>query len=353
MKDKTDTIKRAVQGQWLGVYSVLALELSSAIDKLGRHVPCPVHGGSDGFRLFKDAASTGGGVCNTCGPAPDGFALLMWLKGWTFPESLNAVASVLGVETVRPDHVIVASRLPVKKAARRQHNKLKALLCKLWRESLPWSHKDAEPLRRYLIRRGLEDSLPSWTNLRFHPDMQCRDEAGEFIGHFPAMLALLEKAGQPVTLHRTFLTEDGDKAPVAACRMMMPIPADRHPCGAAIRFGQPGRILSVTEGIETALAVNEATGMVTWPLVNTALMGSFEIPDGVEKLIIWADNDKSGAGLNAAEKLAGRAKVLGVEAVIRLPKGPIPDGAKSIDWLDVLNRDGVNGFADDAHGEAA
>ncbi len=104
-------------------------------------------------------------------------------------------------------------------------------------------------------------------------------------------------------------------------------------------------MLAVTEGIETALAVLEATGMVTWSLISAAMMSQFLIPSGVEKLIIWSDLDRSFAGAFAAQKLAERAKDQGVDAVIREPKGPLPVDVKSIDWLDVLNQQGPNAFA--------
>ena len=36
--------------------------MASALSRLGRHVPCPAHGGKDGFRLFRDTDETGGGI---------------------------------------------------------------------------------------------------------------------------------------------------------------------------------------------------------------------------------------------------------------------------------------------------
>ena len=60
----------------------LAPPLKAALDRKGKHVPCPVHGGRDGFRIFPDVAETGGGICNTCGSFANGFALLMWINGW-------------------------------------------------------------------------------------------------------------------------------------------------------------------------------------------------------------------------------------------------------------------------------
>ena len=90
-------VRQQAAGRWLDLLGALAPALEPALSRVGRHVPCPVHGGTDGFRLFRDADLTGGGVCNTCGTFPDGFALLMWVNRWTFPEALWAVAQALGL----------------------------------------------------------------------------------------------------------------------------------------------------------------------------------------------------------------------------------------------------------------
>ncbi|NJQ95970.1 hypothetical protein HCX21_20465 [Escherichia coli] len=81
---KADTVREAANGNWLFILAALAPHLEPALRKPGRHVSCPIHGGKDGFRLFKDAHLTGGGVCNTCGANHDGFELLMWLNNWDF-----------------------------------------------------------------------------------------------------------------------------------------------------------------------------------------------------------------------------------------------------------------------------
>ncbi|MGB5675668.1 MAG: primase-helicase zinc-binding domain-containing protein, partial [Gemmatimonadota bacterium] len=65
--------------RWIEILGAVAPALEPALSHPGRHVPCPVHGGKDGFRLFRDVDRTGGGVCNTCGSFHDGFALLMWV----------------------------------------------------------------------------------------------------------------------------------------------------------------------------------------------------------------------------------------------------------------------------------
>ena len=59
-------VRQRAAGRWLDLLGALAPALENALHRVGRHVPCPVHGGTDGFRLFRDADLTGGGVCNTC-----------------------------------------------------------------------------------------------------------------------------------------------------------------------------------------------------------------------------------------------------------------------------------------------
>jgi phage/plasmid primase-like uncharacterized protein len=346
---ESDVVRNAARGAWLSVLDSLAPELERAIENPGRrHIGCPVHGGNDGFRLFRDADISGGGICNSCGAKPDGFSLLMWLRGWSFPEALSAVANELGISTDSNHKKPVVKRKPVafdNSKSSVDDEKLKVILRTVWQESKPISHPDAEPVRIYLQSRGLDSFIPDWPSVRFHPKMQYRDEDGKLIGHFSAMLALVEKGNEAITIHRTFLTRDGRKALVDSPKKMMPVPTDKLVVGSAIRLGTPGRVLNVTEGFETALAVLEATGMVTWALISATMMSQFLIPSGVEKLFIWSDLDRSFAGSFAAQKLAERAKAQGVEAVIREPKGPLPADVKSIDWLDVLNQQGPNAFA--------
>ncbi|WP_051961791.1 toprim domain-containing protein [Methylobacter sp. BBA5.1] len=344
---ESDVVRNAARGSWLSVLDDLAPEIDKAIEKPGqRHIACPVHGGKDGFRLFRDANLSGGGCCNTCGPKPDGFSLLMWLRGWTFPEALSAIAGVLGLssDSHQPQRIVHRKAHFDQCKSSINDDKIRALLRTVWQESKSIHHPDAEPVRLYLQSRGLDGWLPNWPSLRFHPKMQYRNEDNQVISYFPAMLALVEKDNRAITIHRSFLTGDGRKAPVESPKKLMPVPADHLIVGSGIRLGNPGRVLSVTEGIETALSVIEATGMVTWPLISSTLMSHFIIPQGVEKLIIWSDLDRTHAGTFAAQKLAERAKTQGIQVEIREPSGPLPIDAKSIDWLDVLNQSGPNAF---------
>ncbi|TDX23725.1 primase-helicase-like zinc-binding protein [Modicisalibacter xianhensis] len=93
-----DEVRQAAIGRWPLIVGALAPHLEPALRKIGKHVSCPIHGGKDGFRLFKkDFNQKGGGVCNTCGPKHDGFELLMWANNWSFWETKERIGELLGL----------------------------------------------------------------------------------------------------------------------------------------------------------------------------------------------------------------------------------------------------------------
>ena len=63
-------------------------------------------GGKDGFRLFPDFKETGSGICNSCGPRSDGFAMLQWVNGWNFPEVVKQVGRFLCMEEANQPEII-------------------------------------------------------------------------------------------------------------------------------------------------------------------------------------------------------------------------------------------------------
>ncbi|MFW5723805.1 MAG: DUF7146 domain-containing protein [Halochromatium sp.] len=332
---------------WLFVLSALAGDrLGPALQRPGRHGPCPVHGGrhGDGFRLFADVDATGGGICATCGAFPDGLALLQWLFGWSFPEALREVAAVLGCVS---DAVLTrASRtMPRHRPARigstnARLQRARSQLHRVWSEALSPAHSEAEPLRRYLAWRGLERVALDARVVRLHLALAYWhwDAEGRrhCLGRFPTLLARVCAAdGRALTLLRTYLRADGQGKAVVSCpRKLMPAAASGALAGGAIRLAAAGPVLGVAEGLETALAATALSGLPVWSCMSATLLERFQPPAGVEQLIVWADRDRSGAGLHAAEGL--RARLSGrLEVRLALPTGPIPDGTKSLDWADV------------------
>jgi putative DNA primase/helicase len=339
-------VKAAAHGRWGGILSVLAPQLQPALDRVGHHVSCPVHGGKDGYRVFNDVDDSGGGVCNTCGVHPDGFATLMWVSGMDFKEALKSVAEYLRVGIIaRPFGGRTISRQTRKGD---DDEKARQALNRVWNESMALSHPDAEPARLYLARRGISIRQPE--TLRLHSSLAYFEDRKE-IGTFPAMLAMVQgHGGNAITIHRTYLTADGYKAPVESPKKLMRYPSQRKLSGGVIRLVEAGAVLAVAEGLETALAVMEGTKMPVWCAVNAYLLENFYPPPGVSQILVFADKDRPSAqhprghGQESARRLVQRLWERGIKASAIVPAGEIPAGQRSLDWLDILNRDGKAGF---------
>lgn len=346
---ESEDVRAAVQRVgWIAVLQTLAPDLATGLDRPGQHIPCPVHQDSvDGFRFFRDVDISGGGVCNTCGAKPDGFALLQWLFGWTFPTALAEVGRVVGLgdgrRIVAPPRRVI-TRKPI--ALRESADKAKTRLNAVWREAKPVRSSEAAVALRYCELRGIDAELLDPRRFRFSPALPYWEvsKTGDhpvLLGKFPALLALVtDAADRPITIHRTYLAMDGHgKAPVEKAKKLMP-----HVAGAngfrnvAVRLFEPTDRLGVTEGIETGFAVHSLFNEPVWACLSDTLMESFRPPEGVKVLTIWADNDRKRAGQDAAQKLAESLDgVCRVE--IRLPVGVIPPGAKGIDWADVWDEE--------------
>lgn len=342
-----EEVLRMARGHWEGTLAALAPQLQPALDRIGRHVPCPVHGGKDGFRVFKDVGETGGSVCNTCGFNADGIATLMWANGWRYSTALRAVADHLRVGAHSAQPVRKTSKPVV--STNGDDDRLRLSLNRVWSESVPMSDRDAEPARLYLARRGI--SIPPPEALRFHPALAYYD-GEKRIGEFPAILGLVAGVrGEAVTIHRIYLTADGHKAPVASPKKLMAYPKDRKIVGGAIRLDDTkSPLLLVAEGLETSLAVMEGTGLSVWCAINAVMLASFVPPDWVKRVLVFADKDRpteqhpKGHGQEAAKDLVQRLWAMGIQASAIVPGGEILQGEKSLDWLDVLRRDGKAGF---------
>ena len=73
-----------------------------------------------------------------------------------------------------------------------------------------------------------------------------------------------------------------------------------HAANVAVRMFPATDTLGISEGIESALSAYQLFGFPVWSVLNTSIMKEFKAPSGVSTLIIYADNDKNGAGLAAA-----------------------------------------------------
>jgi putative DNA primase/helicase len=351
--EKQDVLD-AAEGRWDDIFQSLAAELLPFQKRPGWHGPCPVHGGEDGFRVFKKTADThSGGMCQTCGVKADGIALLMWVNKWTFSEALAEVGARLRIKDPYGRYADGDREpLPPKPAVQAKVHKgpsdawIRESLRKIWKGTVPLTDPAAEPARLYLRSRAILcwDRAGMERSVRFHPALTYKDEKGKLQQHPAIVTLVISPAGDGITVNRLYLTPKGEKAPLRDCKMMFPIPSDRTLPGAAVITSRASEVIDVAEGLETSLAIETALGLPVWPMVNTYLMEQFVPPAGTTAVRIWADKDRSGGGRKAAEALKVRLWEMGIRAQIKMPPMEIPDGKKSVDWNDVLIALGPLGF---------
>ncbi|HAY10427.1 MAG TPA: hypothetical protein DCY18_10915 [Thauera sp.] len=300
-------VREVAQGRWRSILTVLGID-ERALS--GKHGPCPMCGGKDRFR-FDDREGRGTYFCSGCG-AGDGVQLAMGITGLSFRDVAREVERIAG--TVRP----TAAR-----PERSDDDKLAALR-RAFMASKPIERDDEAC--RYLAGRGLRlYDLPE--SVRLHPSMAYWD-GGAVLGKFATMLATVtDAAGRAVSLHRTYL-QDARKAPVPEPKKLM---EGLALAGAAIRLTPVSGTMGIAEGIETALAAAELFEVPVWSCISTAGIESFEPPEGVRHVIVFADNDRNFAGQAAAYRAAHRLALKGYEVEVCIP----PTVG---DWLDELNR---------------
>lgn len=304
-----------------------------------QHGPCPCCGGKDRFR-FDNKGGMGTFFCSFCG-AGDGMKLLMLYRNCDFAEGAKFVRDKLGNLPVEAVHRTPRQQIS---STQRDEEHIRASLEKVsfaCHRVLP-----GDAVWRYLKGyRGLD--LPEIPKaIKLHPNLGYYEEGGDGkmtkVGEFPAMIATVRAPdGRAVSLHRTYLARQGEgKAPVECPKKLM---TGFGLTGGAIRLFPAGKVLAVAEGIETALAVNCLTGYPVWATVSSTMMQSLVVPEYVEHLLIFADNDvpdQKGrrAGQEAAELLKSRMEKEGRKVGIVLPRNPGTDFADV--WLERRNMNG-------------
>lgn len=302
-------LKDAAYGRWRGIlYSLGFPERSLS----GKHGPCPIcDGGKDRFRF--DDQGRGTWICSHCG-AGDGISLVMQTRGIDFKSAAALIEPLLGNAPITPVKTVASDD-----DMRRWRNDA-------WRAAGPVCAHD--PVGLFLQRRTGLVTFPRC--LRFHPDLEHRDDDGRCSRH-PAMLALVTGPdGRACNLHRTYLTQDGEKAAVGKPRMMMPGTVME---GSAVRLVDIGSVheMGIAEGIETALASTVLTGMPCWAAVDAGKLSKWRPPAGVKRVVIFSDNDGNFAGQHAAYQLANRLSIKDkLKVDVRVPE------AVGADWNDVL-----------------
>ena len=315
--------KARAEGAWLDILVAHGVD-ASLLTRSNR--PCPACGGEDRFS-FHPEDPDGFWFCRKCGHG-DGFDLLGRVTGASFWEVLCMVRRHLGLPEVEPGR---RPRSP--RSARSSDSAVESRPNWLadWEAARPLSElPDDDPVVLYLQRRGLD--VPRGTRaLRSHPSLEYWSFDGEapvMLGRHPAMLSLLtDDEGRPESLHRTYLTPDGAKADVPCVKKLVRSRLE----GGLIRISEPGDVLGVAEGVETALAASGIFGVPVWSAVSVGGFSRFKVPEGVRKVMVFGDNDAGYAGQAGAYNLAMRLKRddPGLEVEVCIPS------VEGYDWADV------------------
>ena len=283
-----------LEGKWPEILASLGIDSCYLKNK---HGPCPICGGKDRFRF--DDKGKGLFFCNQCGSG-DGIKLLQLYYGWDFKYALQDIQDAIGEPHInRP--IRSHNMLSTKDLCTSDRSKM---ILKLWEESHPIIPSD--PAGQYLVSRGIMlDPCPE--AIRIHPQLPYYDD-GQLIGYYPAMMAKVSNlSGEIVTIHRTYLTSSGQKAPVSSPKKLMSAIRPGASIGSAIRLLDPiNGQLAIAEGIESALSFHILSELPAWATLSALGMKSIQLPDSVTEVIIAVDLDASHTGQKAALNLSAR-----------------------------------------------
>jgi hypothetical protein len=276
--------------------------------------PCPHCGGIDRFAVNAGKQNWNCRSCKTeTGAKGDVIGLVMFLDGCDFCEAVERLAGGAIRNGSTTSRVLSAPKEKQKTDAdyqQRQREKARWL----WLQSQPIKGTPAE---RYLREdRGISlSTLPA--TLRYLPPLKPE--------HHPAMIAPYGFADEPEpgvlgmprkihALHLTLLKPDGSgKAEVEKPKMTI-----ASPLGRPIVIAPANDLLggAISEGIEDALTVHQATGLGAWAAGSSSFMPALaDVTRGYfETVTIFAHND---GGKRDALKLADLLFERGVEVFVQ------------------------------------
>lgn len=295
------SIHDRARGRWMEIWTQLFGIDAEVLD--GKHHACPGCGGEDRFRINLRKLEHGVWFCS--GEAKGGIDLCMHVSGQPFRDVVNRIEELVG-----------KSDRPMKRE-RSVADEVMAL---------------SRPLRRskYLESRGITE-IPSGLfgiqSLNYYED-------GREAGAYPAIIAPLRRDGKLVTVQATYLSR-GEKASVKVPKKTLP-GSYQTINGATVQLGSwfEGEVLGFAEGVETAASASILFKHPVWATLSTSGMSSATWPKGLEKAVVYADNDANYAGHAAAWALAHRLAKDGVEVEVKVPPKP------GTDWNDVLMGEG-------------
>ena len=212
--------------------------------------------------------------CFGCGADGDAIRWMQASAKMPFRDAVNALSSDAGPRTSRPISQKTAE------FDRHQAEKVREARA-IWAQARSINGTRAAD---YLKARGIvEVDNPS---LRYFSAFQYAP--GVFL---PAMAAaLLSPEREIVAVQITWLSPvKPEKAAVATCRKTYGAMGD-----GAVRLGRAGTCMGLAEGVETGLSAMQISGKPVWCCLGAPRMHRVFVPDSVDELILFGDNDEPG-----------------------------------------------------------
>lgn len=271
-------------------------------------------------------------------PAPGHSKADRGVKAWSGPDgqirlhsfhgdSWQGLRAAFGLDAGPREHKAPAKpkALPDPKAEAGRASKL-ALAQRIWDTAR--SLIDGDPVTTYL--RGRRIGPPYRSALRYHPSAPIMEGGGQH----PAMIALISHAnGNCTGIHLTYLATGGagKAAGLRSGKKML-----GSVTGAACWPNMICERMAIAEGIESAIAVERLHRLPCIAALAAGNLHRVALPPQVRKLVIVADQEPSGKGLEAAHRAIAHYRRLGIRVEAIAP--PMPPGAAKWDAADELVR---------------
>jgi hypothetical protein len=301
--------------------------------------PCPGCGGADRFginsRKINKHGNRGVFGCRRCEAGGDVIALEQFLKGTKFRQ---AVKDLSGAPIVEEDPSEAARKARYWRFLRETIEETVSGLAPILGSSAEIYLRDERCIDTTLpeVKRALENVSaigwhPSVYFSQDDPSKPLNELHGRRLGCIVGVMVNPATGERLGPIARTYLHR-GKK--VGKAKTLKRAESERL---GVVRVSPEANIsqLGVVEGLETALAFLEMSGVPVWSAGSDSGLRFFPVVDGVEQLLIGVDNDATRPGERGASERAGRelrSRWLGAGRKARLL---IPPGFKT-DFNDVL-----------------
>lgn len=241
---------------------------------------CPFH--DENTPSFRVNDAKGLFHCFGCGASGDVIDFIRHVEGRSFVEAVCELLDEDGLPEATPQDRGKAER-------RDRTDRAAAILAAQaeWHEARSIIGTPAE---HYLRLRGIFGDMPPTVRFGRVP-LWRNKKTGADGRRLPALLlGAQDHTGKIVGVQHVFLTEDGQKAPIANPKLSL-----GQVRGCAVRLAPPARRIILIEGPEDGLTMRQRVQRApVWITLGTGMMPFVELPPEVEHVTLAGDNNAPG-----------------------------------------------------------